>query len=196
MTPIERGLTRDIVVIGGSAGAIEPLRTILGKLPANFGAAIFVTIHIPSDFPSFLPSVLSSGPLAVLHPTDRAPFQRGAAYVAPADYHLLLEKGSLRLSRGARENRHRPAIDPLFRSAARAYGPRVIGIILSGQLDDGSAGLMAVKMRGGTTIVQSPDEALSAEIHWKIGGFGPRGPFTLKTLRFLVGSDAGNRGLK
>ena len=156
---------RDVVVIGGSAGALETLRLILARLPADLPASIFVTIHIPSDFPSYLPEILSSaGPLKTIHPSDKDPIKKGTIYVAPADYHLLVEKGCVRISRGPRENRHRPAIDPLFRSAARSYGNRVIGVILSGQLDDGSSGLMAVKMRGGLTIVQSPDEALSPEM--------------------------------
>lgn len=159
-----RRLVRDVIVVGGSAGSLEPLRSILANLPTDFPASIFVTLHIPSDFPSLLPDVLSSGPLTVKHPTDREPVQPATVYVAPADLHLLVEKGCIHLSRGARENRHRPAIDPMFRSAARSYGPRVIGIVLSGQLDDGSAGLMAVKMCGGFTIVQNPDDALSAEM--------------------------------
>lgn len=153
-----------IVVVGGSAGAIEPLRYILSRLPSNFPAPIFVTIHVPSDFPSLLPEVLKCGPLITKHPTDRESINNGIVYVAPADLHLLVEKGCVHVSRGARENRHRPAIDPMFRSAARSYGTRVIGIILSGQLDDGSAGLMAVKMRGGITVVQNPEESLSPEM--------------------------------
>lgn len=159
-----RNTPRMVVVIGGSAGAVESLRSILEELPEDFPAAIFVTIHIPSDFPSLLPEVLKSGPLPVKHPEDHEEIVKGTVYVAPADFHLLIEKGHVHLSRGARENRHRPAIDPMFRSAARAYDGNVIGVILSGQLDDGSAGLMAVKIRGAATIVQSPDDALSPDM--------------------------------
>jgi two-component system chemotaxis response regulator CheB len=155
---------REIVVIGGSAGALKPLKAILEQIPGDFPAAIFVTIHIPADFPSLLPRVLNSGPLTVKHPEDQEQIRPGTVYIAPPDFHLLMEKGRVHLSRGARENRHRPAIDPMFRAAARFYGPRVIGIILSGHLDDGSSGLMAVKMRGGLTAVQKPDEALSPQM--------------------------------
>jgi len=156
---------RDIVVIGGSAGAIKALRTLVARFPADLAASIFVAIHIPVDFPSILPKILdSSSYLQAMHPTDKQPIQNGIIYVAPPDFHLLVEKGCVGLSRGARENRHRPAIDPLFRSAARAYGTRVVGVLLSGELDDGSAGLMAIKMRRGLTVVQDPAEAVSPEM--------------------------------
>jgi two-component system chemotaxis response regulator CheB len=158
-------MKRNIIVIGGSAGALDTLRTILAGLPADLPASIFVAIHIPSDFESLLPHLLSSvGPLPAIQPADREAIRQGTIYVAPADHHLLVEKGHVKVNRGPRENRHRPAIDPLFRSAARAYGHRVIGVVLSGQLNDGSAGLMAVKMRGGGTVVQNPDEALASEM--------------------------------
>jgi two-component system chemotaxis response regulator CheB len=155
----------DIVVIGGSAGALEPLKRIVARLPPDLTAALFVVIHISSDFPSVLPEILSSaGSLPSLHPSDGQRIEKGVIYVAPPDRHLLIGDGFVKVTRGPRENRHRPAVDPLFRTAARAYGNRVLGIVLSGQLDDGSAGLMAVKIRGGLGIVQDPSEAFCPEM--------------------------------
>lgn len=155
----------DIVVIGGSLGAIEPLQEIVRKLPSGFPAAVFAVIHIPADAPSVLDKILSDvGWLEARRPADGEPIEPGKIYVAPPDHHLTLEAGRVRVLRGPRENRHRPAIDPLFRTAARHYGPRVVGVLLSGRLDDGSAGLLAVKGRGGVTIVQDPNEATAAEM--------------------------------
>ena len=157
--------TRDIVIIGGSAGALAPLKCIASLLPRDLPAAVFVVLHVSADFRSYIPQILNSaGPLEARHAEDGELVQRGTIYVAKPDFHLLLEDGHIRESRGPRENRHRPAIDPLFRTAARLYGRRVIGVILSGNLDDGAAGLMTVKMRGGLAIVQEPNEALSPEM--------------------------------
>jgi len=148
-------------VIGGSAGSIQTLETILANLPANFPAAIFVVVHMPADYPSMLSHVLSRvGRLPAINPADLEEIHHGNIYVARPDLHLVIEDGRVLLARGPRENRHRPAIDPLFRSAAREYGPRVIGIVLSGLQDDGSAGLYAVKRRGGIAIVQDPRDTL------------------------------------
>ena len=156
---------RDVVVIGGSAGALGPLKCIASVLPEGMPAAVFVVLHLSSDFPSYIPEILSrSGLLKARHPDDGEKIEKGTIYVAKPDFHLLVEDGRIRVTRGPRENRHRPAIDPLFRTAARAYGSRVIGVLLSGQLDDGAAGIMAVKMRGGLTIVQHPNEALSSDM--------------------------------
>jgi two-component system chemotaxis response regulator CheB len=150
----------DIVVIGASAGGIPALSALVGGLPAGFPAAILVVVHIPPYAESHLPEILSrAGPLPAAHARDGEPIQAGRISVAPPDRHLLVRPGEIALSRGPRENHSRPAIDPLFRSAARAYGPRVVGVILSGALDDGSLGLLAVQTRGGATIVQDPDEA-------------------------------------
>jgi two-component system chemotaxis response regulator CheB len=155
---------RDIIVIGASAGGVEALSHLVGQLPSGLPASLFVVCHFPAGGQSILPRILSrSGPLLASHAVDGEPFHAGQIYVAPPDRHLLLgPDGTMRLSRGARENHHRPAVDPLFRSAARYYGPRVIGVILTGALYDGTAGLMAVRAGGGLAIVQDPDEALVA----------------------------------
>ena len=151
----------DIIVIGASAGGVEALMTVVRDLPADLPAAVFVVLHIPAQGPSFLPGILSrSGPLVATHPEDKEKIEYGHIYVAPPDLHLLVEHGYVRVTHGPKENRHRPAVDPFFRSAARAYGPRVVGVILTGALDDGTAGLLAVKRRNGIAIVQDPSTAL------------------------------------
>jgi two-component system, chemotaxis family, protein-glutamate methylesterase/glutaminase len=153
-------MERGMVVIGGSAGAMEALCQIVADLPPDFGAPIFVTIHFPSSAVSTLPAILRRhGSLTASHAVDRDPIRSGMIYVAPPDRHLLVEAGFVRVTRGPRENGHRPAIDPLFRSAARIFGPRVIAVLLSGNLDDGTAGLLAVRSLGGRTIVQDPSDA-------------------------------------
>ena len=152
---------RDIIVIGASSGGIEALRTIVAELPKDFPAAVFVVVHTGPDSPGILHQILTrAGDLEALDPQDGEQIVPGRIYVAPPDRHLLVEPGNVCLSRGPKENRFRPAIDPLFRSAAQVYGPRVIGVILSGGLDDGTAGLWAVKKLGGIAIVQDPNDAL------------------------------------
>ena len=155
--------TRDIVVIGASTGGIEALKTIVESLTPELSAAIFVVLHTAPSSPNVLDRILAcAGPLSASNARDGEQFRSGHIYVAPADHHLLLEaSGGLRLTRGPKENRFRPAIDPLFRSAAQAFGPRVIGVILTGFLDDGTAGLWAVKVRGGMAIVQDPEDAVA-----------------------------------
>jgi two-component system chemotaxis response regulator CheB len=151
---------RDIVVIGGSAGGVEALMQICAGLPGDLPAALFVVQHISPTSRSVLPDLLSkSGPLPARHPVDGEPIRSGTIVVAPPDFHLLLRDGHVLLRRGPQENRTRPAIDPLFRSAAVAYGPRVVGVVLTGLLDDGAAGLQAIKRCGGTCVVQDPDDA-------------------------------------
>lgn len=151
---------RDIVVIGASAGGIEALTTIVAHLPHDLPAALFVVVHIPSESSSSLAQILSrAGPLPAQTAQDKTPIEHGHIYVAPPDRHLLLTADEVRVVSGPRENRHRPAIDPLFRSAALSFGHRVVGIVLSGALNDGTAGLLAIKRAGGTAMVQDPAAA-------------------------------------
>jgi two-component system, chemotaxis family, protein-glutamate methylesterase/glutaminase len=157
----ENAVEHEIFVVGASAGGVEALTRLVRTLPARFPGTLFVVLHLPAESPSLLPSILTrSGSLKASHPQDGERIAPGQIYVAPPDHHLLVESGYMRVVRGPKENRHRPALDPLFRSAARSYGPRVVGIVLSGMLDDGTAGLMAIKRCGGLAIVQNPAEAL------------------------------------
>lgn len=135
---------------------------IVRALPRHFPAPIFVVLHIPAQVPSLLPQILGHhGTLRAVEASDGASFENGVIYTAIPDRHLLLERGGImRTPRGLRENRHRPAIDPLFRSAAMHYGAAAVGVILSGSLDDGTAGLHALKEAGGVAIVQDPVDAL------------------------------------
>jgi two-component system, chemotaxis family, protein-glutamate methylesterase/glutaminase len=152
---------KDIVVVGASAGGMEALQNLVSRLPREFPASLFVVWHLAPGAKSILPQILSkAGPLKAVHPADGDPIEPGRIYVAPNDHHMLLEKGYVRIARGPKENRFRPAIDPLFRSAAYVYGPRAVGVVLTGALDDGTAGLWTIKLRGGTAIVQEPAEAL------------------------------------
>lgn len=154
-----------VIVVGGSEGAIETLIEIAKRLPPRFRSPIFVVIHQPTTADSYLPKILSrKGPIPAVHPRDGAEITAGRIYVAPPDCHLTLESRKIRIKRGPRENRHRPAIDPLFRTAARSFGSNLIGVLLSGNLDDGSAGLLAVRRRGGIAIVENPATALVSEM--------------------------------
>lgn len=154
---------RDIIVIGASAGGIEALRLLARALPNDLQAAIFIVVHMAPDSPGILHEILGyGGNLPALSARDWGEIQMGRIYVAPPDRHLILDpSGYTHLTKGPKENRFRPAVDPLFRSAARAFGPRVVGVVLTGRLDDGTAGLLAVKQRGGLTVVQDPDNALA-----------------------------------
>jgi two-component system chemotaxis response regulator CheB len=155
---------KDIIVIGASAGGIDALKTIVSDLPAELPATILITLHTAPYSLGILPEILErSGNLPASNATDLEQIQRGRIYVAPPDFHLLLEApGFLRVTKGPKENRFRPAVDPLFRSAAHAFGPRVIGVVLTGWLDDGTAGLWAVKERGGTAVVQHPEDSFAS----------------------------------
>ena len=155
----------DIIVIGGSAGGVEALKRVCAGLPADFPAAVFAVIHVSPTTRSVLPEVLTrSGRIPAHHPHDDENIVPGKIYVAPPDLHMLLRAGHVILRRGPHENRTRPAIDPLFRSAAINYCSRVIGVVLSGLLDDGAAGLIAVKSCGGICIVQEPEDAMWPEM--------------------------------
>jgi two-component system chemotaxis response regulator CheB len=150
----------DTVVIGASAGGVQALRETVQGLPPNLPAALFVVLHVAPLGHSALPAILSRlGCLPALHPADGERIEKGRIYVAPPDHHLEIVDGHIRLSRKASENGHRPAVDVLFRTAARAYGPRVVGVVLSGNLDDGTAGLAMIKRRGGKAVVQDPEDA-------------------------------------
>ncbi|MEJ2212077.1 MAG: chemotaxis protein CheB, partial [Anaerolineae bacterium] len=152
--------TCDVVVIGGSAGAIPAVRALLHALPADFPAPIFIVIHVAATGPGVLDRVLGRATsLTVHYARDGQDIEPGHVYLASPDHHMILEDHVIRVTSGPKHNRHRPAIDPLFRSAALAFGPRVCGVILSGMLYDGTMGLYAIKEAGGMTIVQSPAEA-------------------------------------
>lgn len=149
-----------VVAIGGSAGALEALQTIVGDLPPDFGGAIFITTHVATDAVSALPHILGRrSPLFVGHALDRAPVAPGRILIAPPDHHLTFADGVMRVIDGPTENNSRPSIDVMFRSAASTFDSRLCGVLLSGTLDDGVAGLKAIHAAGGIVMVQDPDEA-------------------------------------
>ncbi len=153
---------RDVIVIGTSAGGLRALKELVCALPRDLNATVFIVHHLSPSVQSVLPTLLQkSCQLIVTHAVHGEEFKRGHVYVAPPDHHLMVEDGRIILSNGPKENRTRPAIDPLFRSAALAFRSRVVGVLLTGELDDGTAGLWSVKYHGGLTVVQDPDEATS-----------------------------------
>lgn len=148
-----------VIVVGASAGGVSALQTLVAGLPADFPAPVLVVLHI-GNHRSLLPELLSNaGPLPAAHARHGEPLQPGRIYIAPPDHHMLLLERSLQLTRGPKQHHARPAIDPLFRSAALARGPDVVGVVLTGMLDDGTAGLHAIKQAGGLAVVQDPDDA-------------------------------------
>lgn len=151
---------RDIIVIGASAGGFEAIQKLVAAFPPDLPAAVFVTVHIAARSDEILPHLIDrSGPLRAANATDGESIESGRIYVAPPDYHLILESGRLQLGHGPKENLQRPCINTMFRSAASAYGPHVAGVVLTGLLDDGAAGLWEIQQHGGATIVQEPEEA-------------------------------------
>jgi two-component system, chemotaxis family, protein-glutamate methylesterase/glutaminase len=148
-------------VVGASAGGVEALRELVAQLPRDYQGALLVVLHVAPMGTSVLPQILSrAGELTATHAEDGEEIKAGHIYVAPPDKHLLVTDGRLSLDRGPRINGHRPAVDSLFRTAADAWGQSAVGVVLSGVLDDGTAGLLAIKRRGGKAFVQDPDEAL------------------------------------
>ncbi|MBC9033814.1 chemotaxis protein CheB [Sphingomonas sp. JC676] len=156
---------REVITIGGSAGSIEVIRRICRELPADLPACVLIAVHVGAGSQDLLAGILDSGgPLTARTAVDGEPLERGRIYVAPADRHLVIDGGFARLGRGPRENMARPAIDPLFRSAGISAGPRAIGVLLSGMLNDGASGLADLKRCGGVTVVQSPLDAVESEM--------------------------------
>ena len=152
---------RDLVVVGGSAGGVEALVELVGELPEALAAPVLVVVHIPATAESHLPRILErSGRLAAGHAEDGEPLEDGRIFVAPPDFHMTIRDWRVRLERGPRENHHRPAVDPLVRAAARWHDGRTIAVILSGGAGDGVAGCLAVSRRGGTILVQDPEDAI------------------------------------
>lgn len=154
-----------LVVVGASAGGVEALQRFARALPADFAAPILIVLHASPTGRSYLPEILTrAGRIPAAHARDGEPLEQGRIYVAPPDCHLLVFDGRMTVAKGPRENGHRPAIDPLFRSASGAYHDRVAGVILSGTLDDGTVGLHEIKEHGGATLVQDPEDALYADM--------------------------------
>lgn len=156
---------RTIVVLGASAGGVSTLECLIAGIPADVPAALCVVVHFPAHATSVLPQILSrAGRLTAVHATDGESLIEGRVYVAPPDVHMTVRGGSIRLTRGPRVHRNRPAIDPLFNSAGVWFRDRAIGVILSGNLDDGTLGLLALKRYGGMAIVQDPDDAMHPDM--------------------------------
>lgn len=188
---------RDVVAIGGSLGAVEAVRTLCRALPADLGAAVAITLHVGAEGRNFLADIFDQdAAMPVRTAVEGEPFLRGRAYVAPADRHLLVIDGAIRLGCGPRENMARPAIDPMFRSLGAGYGPRVIGLVLTGMLDDGASGLADLKSCGGVTVVQgprgaeAPDMPLAALRSADVDYRAPL-PDLAALLARLVGEEAG-----
>ncbi len=153
-------IKRDIIVVGASAGGVRALTEFVKSLPKKFSGSIFIVLHTPPHSTSNMPAILTrAGLLPATHAIDGEPIIPGHIYVAPPDHHMLLEANCILVQKGPEENRFRPSIDALFRSAAYVYGPRVVGIVLSGLLNDGTSGLWSIKRLGGLTIIQEPADA-------------------------------------
>ena len=156
---------RDLLAIGASAGGFEALRFLVGKFPRDLPASVLVVLHLPSQFRSELDAILTgSGPLPAGFAADGEPLNRGRIYIGHPGSHLIADGDRLRLGLGPRENNARPAIDPMLRSVGLCCGPRAVGVVLTGTLGDGAAGLVALKQCGGITVVQDPDDAAYPEM--------------------------------
>ena len=153
-------MTHDVIAIGASAGGVEVLLDLVSELPESIPAAIFVVLHTSPTYASQLPELMSAkGRIPATHPLHGDKIEPGQIYVASADSQLLVRQGFMEVVRGPKENGHRPSVDALFRSASLAYGPRVVGVVLSGYQDCGTAGMMSIKARGGVAVAQSPESA-------------------------------------
>lgn len=150
-----------VIAIGASAGGVEAMTYLASNLPRNLNAAVLMVLHIPHNAVSLMPEILRrAGELPAVHAATREPLRAGRIYLAPPDRHMIVRDGTVGTVFGPRENGHRPAVDPLFRSVAEAHGSRAIGVVLTGNLDDGAAGILAIKQAGGVTIAQDPEDAL------------------------------------
>jgi two-component system chemotaxis response regulator CheB len=150
----------DIIVIGASAGGVEALKGVVGRLPPDLPATVFIVLHLSPHKPSWLPQILArAGVLSASYPDNSEAIKRRHIYVAPPDHHLMILDGHVTAKRGPKENRFRPSANTLFRTAAETYGSRVVGVVLTGALDDGTAGLQMIKEKGGVAIVQDPSDA-------------------------------------
>jgi len=157
--------THDIIVIGSSAGGVQALKELVRSFPKDLAASIFIVQHLAADHVSLLPQILSNqGPLPAVHPKDGELIRQGTIYVAQPDHHLVIDDKHILVKRGPKENNFRPSIDALMRSAAYWYGPRVIGVVLTGYLNDGTSGLWSVKQFGGMTVIQSPSDAIHPDM--------------------------------
>jgi two-component system chemotaxis response regulator CheB len=156
---------RGVIAIGASAGGVEALKQLASGLPSDLPYAVLVALHMAAGSPSVLARIISrSGPLPAEQAVDGEHLRAGRIYVAVPDRHLLVDGHRVVVSRGPTEDGHRPAINPLLRSVAVAFGPRAVGMLLSGVLDDGVLGLAAIRARGGVTVVQDPDDALFSDM--------------------------------
>ena len=188
------GVKRDVIVIGASAGGVMALSELFASLPAHLPATIGVVLH-RSPYPGELVEVLGRrSPLPVIEPKDRSPLNPGVIYLAPPDHHLLFEDHQAVVQRGPKEHSTRPAIDPMFRSAAASYGRRVVGILLTGCGEDGVSGLIAIAQASGVTLAQDPDEAYMPYMPLNALRFDDvAGVFALRDMATVVGTLAKGR---
>ena len=158
-------MARNLIVIGASAGGVEAAQKLAAALPAKLPASVLLVIHVGANGPCLMADILNrAGPLPASYPTDGQGFEHGQIYIARPDHHLLVEENRLRVSRAPKEHGHRPSIDLLFQSAASHHGARVVGVLLTGYLNDGAAGLQVIERAGGIAVVQDPADAAVPEM--------------------------------